>query len=108
MERETKTVETPAQKKAIVLNTYLTGREYEFVQEPLLQAMQIKPGVNGKETQLGALDVSKVQESSHRLIEKFVVSVDGKTDGILDAVLDMHQEDYQFIITTINDLSKKN
>lgn len=107
MSRDTTTVTTPIKGLVITLNTYITGREFEYIQEPLMKAMEIKPNAAGV-AQLGAVDITKVNESTHRLIEKMVVSVgDVKTD-LVDAVLDLPQLDYQFVIDEINKLTKKN
>lgn len=107
MSRDTTTITTPHNPVEVVLNTYITGREFEYVQEPLMKAMDIKAGATGV-AQLGSIDISKVHESTHRLIEKMVVSVGGKTENVIDIVLDMPQTDYQFVIDKINELTKKN
>lgn len=109
MERETKTIETPKGKHKVLVHTYLTGRESEKVQAPLLQAMAIQPqGIGMSDMKMGKLDVSKIQESTHKLIESMVLEVDGKKDKILDTVLDMHSDDTDFIVAELNNLIKKN
>jgi hypothetical protein len=108
MERETKTITTPKQNKTVVINTYLTGREFEYAQAPLLEAMAVRPQGAGGDIKFGNIDVNKVQEATHRLIEKHVVSVDGKSEKVLDAILDMHHDDYQFVVDELQELSKKN
>lgn len=108
MTRETKTITTPAGNQAIVLNLYITGREFEYVQAPLFEAMSVdQPSLIG-EVKMNNINIAKVNESTHRLLEKIVVSVDGRTDAILDTLLDMRQSDYQFIVDAVNELSKKN
>lgn len=108
MERETTTITTPVQNKVVVLYTYLTGREFEYAQAPLLEAMAIRPQGAAGEVRFGQIDVNKVQEATHRLIEKHIVSVNDKSDDILNAVLDMHNDDYQFVVEKLQELSKKN
>lgn len=108
MERETKTIETPISKTQVVIYTYLTGREFEYAQTPLLQAMSVRPEGPNNSVKFGNVDVEKVQEATHRLIEKHVVSVNGKSENVVDAILDLHNDDYQFLVEAIQDLSKKN
>jgi len=108
MERETKEIETPVQKKKVVLYTYLTGREFEYAQAPLFEAMAMRPDAASKDVKFGSINVAKVQEATHRLIEKHVVSIDGKKENILDGILDMHNDDYQFVVESLQELSKKN
>jgi len=108
MIEEQKTITTPVRGIEVVLKTYLTGREFEYVQSPLLQAMSIRPEGQGNNMKFGNLDVDKIQESTHRLIEKHVISVGGKTEDAVNLVLDMHNDDYQFVVEQIQELSKKN
>lgn len=108
MEREQREIVTPIQKKKIKMYAYLTGRELEYVQEPLFQAMQVKSATVGKDVELGGLDINKMRESSHRLIEKYIISVDGNKDKVLDQVLDMRHEDYQSVLDELNKSIKKN
>lgn len=107
MARETKQIETPVSKQVIVLNTYITGREFEYVQAPLFEAMSLAPAPIG-EVSVNNININKVNESTHRLLEKLVVSVDGSTENVLDTLLDMRKDDYEFIVDTVNEMSKKN
>lgn len=107
MDRDTLSLETPVKKSQVVYYSYLTGREYEYIQTPLFQAMPISGSSTG-DVKMGQVDVSKIQESTHRLLEKLIKSIDGKTEGLVDVILDMPQKDYQFVIDELNALSKKN
>lgn len=108
MERETTIITTPVQKHDVKIYTYLTGREFEYAQAPLLEAMAVRPrGASGDVT-FGAIDVNKIQEATHRLIEKHVVAVGLKTDDLLNTILDMHNDDYRFVVDKLQELSKKN
>ena len=106
MERETRVFETPAGKHSVKVYTYLTGREFEYIQDSLLQAMSVKSAL-ATETDISSLNVEKLKESTHRLIEKLVVSVDDGPGGV-EPVLDMRQEDYEFVLNELNTLAKKN
>lgn len=108
IERETREIETPVSKAKVVLHTYLTGREFEYSQGPLLQAMKVRAATKEDGVSFGDIDVEKVQETTHRLIEKLVVSVNGNKESVLDLVLDLPNEDYQFVVSEMNDLAKKN
>ena len=102
--RETTTFVTPLTNMTIVHYTYLTGREYEYVQEPMLEAMAMSPNEVG-EVSFGNFDTKKVREATHRMIEKVTVSVDGKTEGILDLILDMPQTDYEFVLDQLQSVN---
>jgi len=78
--RETKKVTTPISKQEVVLKSFLTGREKrEFT--------------------------SNSDEGFEMIgIRVAVVSVDGKTDGVIDAILDMHGKDYDFILNEMAEI----
>lgn len=107
MSRDTVTITTPVRKTEIVLNTYITGREFEYVQEPIMKAMDMKASANGV-PQFGGLDISKITESNHRMLEKMLVSVGGVTENLVNSVLDLPHQDYQYVVDKVNEITKKN
>ena len=111
MQIPTKEIITPIQKRKVVIKEYITGRDREYINEPMYSAVETTPKIVGGKTNIEfpKVDVQKfITESQHREIEKFVVSVDGKTEKILDEVLDMHENDSAFVTSEINKISKKN
>jgi hypothetical protein len=95
MERPTQQFELPVSKKIVVTKEWITGREFEIMQKPVLD--NYKKGIE-------AIDIIGVNHSG---IEAYVVSVDGKTENVLDLVLDLPSEDYSFVIGKINEVKKK-
>lgn len=89
----------------VVHYTYLLGREYEYVQEPMLQAMQMSPTPGSSDVSFTDFDVNKVRESTHRLVEKLVVSIGGKSGNCVESFLDLPQEDYEHILSVLNDVT---
>lgn len=110
MTTPTKTVITPIGKHKVEIKEWLTGREREFVNEPMFNAVKPKASmVGGKpDIDMGQFDVKGyMKESAHREIETFVVSVDGVKEKVLDLVLGMHEDDTEFVKTSIEAISKK-
>lgn len=107
MERETKTITTPKMNVEVVLHTYITGREAEAIQDPLFKAMSVKPTREGKEMQVGDIDTSKVRESNHLALKFVVKSVGGNPENVVDALLDMPSEDYNFVVESVEEITKK-
>jgi hypothetical protein len=95
MDRPTNQFELPITKKIVVAKDWITGREFEIMQKPVLE--NYKKGIE-------SIDIIGV---NHSAIEAYVVSVDGKTEGVLDLVLDLPSEDYNFVIGKINEVKKK-
>lgn len=110
MNAPTKTIETPIGKVKVEMKEWITGRDREYIDGSFLSGIDARPRMHGKEVSMNMekLDMEKLTNSAiHRAIEKFVVSVDGKTENVVDAVLDLHEDDTAFILKTIDDSSKK-
>lgn len=105
-ERQTVTITTDSGFVAVI-NTWITGRERQYIEEPMFNGIDVRPQVGnargGQNMQIGKIDMAKLQsEQFARAIEKFVVSVDGETDSkkIVDMVLDMPEKDMKQITDT--------
>lgn len=107
MERTLITIETPVGKNKVEMKPWITGAESEYINAPLMESFTVTPNVEGKTADMSKIDMSKISVMNHRMIEKFVVSVDGKTDKVLDAVLSLHEDDTEFIYAKIAELRKK-
>jgi len=95
MDRPTQKFELPISKKEVVIKEWLTGREFEKTQEPLLE--NYKKGIEA----INFIDLN------HKVIEAYVLSVAGVEENVLDLILDLPQADYSFVFDKINDLKKK-
>lgn len=106
----TQTIQTPQGKQTVVIKEWITGRDREYIESAMLSGLSAKPVMAGKDS---TMDIGKmnmetlINETKHRAIEKFVVSVDGVTEKVVDIVLDMHEEDTDFIMSAIDALGKK-
>jgi hypothetical protein len=105
MDRPTKKIITPFHQIEVIIKEWMTGREEEYVQEPLIAAASVKMGVG--QIPEASINTPAVTDSEHRLIETMVVSVAGKTEGVLNAVLDMHKDDKKFVLDAIDNQLKK-
>lgn len=94
-ERPTVKIELPITKQEAVVREWLTGREYEEMQKPFYES--VKKGENG-------LDM---QYLTHQTLLAYVVSVGGKTENILETILDLPFDDYNAILQRVNELKKK-
>jgi len=107
MERETKTIVTPSGAK-VVVNTYITGRESEQIQDILYKSVNFSAMASNanKEANLNLNSGSFITEQTHKIIEIMVVSIDGSNENVLNAVLDMKEIDYSFVVDEINRITK--
>jgi len=102
--RTTTDIVTPNGHK-VTLKDWISGREFEALSAPLLKLYKVN-------TNKGVIDEPTVSgevmtEMNRIALETWLVSVDGATENVYDAVLDMRQEDYQFVKTAIDEISKK-
>jgi len=101
-ERETRTIKTPVDKHEIVLKTWITGREKRALRNVFLSKMRLGAKVEAESNPAILTD-----EAENKAIETIVVSVNGVKDKIVDTILDMKGQDYEFVIKEINKVSKE-
>lgn len=100
-------ITTPVGKAEVEIKSWITGREAEYIDELMYEAVAVKADMTGK-ADIGSIDLKKIiSETTHRKIETFVVSVAGSKENILNSVLDMHEDDYQFVVASIDEQRKK-
>jgi hypothetical protein len=99
MNRETITIITPVSKHTVVLNTYLTGREKRQLTNIFLQGnLQF----NTESKNVTGLNYELIDREQDTVWGLVVVSINGNTQGIVDAILDMRAEDYDFVVAEVN------
>lgn len=112
--RETKKVTIGAYE--VEIKTYLTGREKRELMSVFLgKNLSVSPdGAN-----VAGLDAATVAEAQDLTFKTVIVSIDGhkegdiigegenaKTFSIVDAVLDMHGDDFDAVVKAVNEINK--
>lgn len=87
----------------VTLKEYLTGREKRAVKNALWtgKSMKIKDGKGESDP----VPMEDIDASTNKTIELMVVAIDGKSENILDRVLDMRDRDYDDILEKIEELT---
>ena len=101
--RETKEIQIGDHK--VVLKTYATGREYNEIQKVVFGSAKIN--IVGGAPQFNSVSAEIAIESDKKAIEMLVVSIDGKTENILDTILDLRQDVYAKVVEEVNDILGK-
>lgn len=96
--RETKEVEIKGHK--LVVLTYITGRELQETQRALMEQLELSQ--NGGKAEVTGLNGAMMLTQSNKYIEIIVKSVDGKTEKVLDEVLDLPSVVSTAIIEYVN------
>lgn len=87
-------------KKVVELKDYLTGRDIEEIEAPTKSVMM---RINEQGKPAGEVNVGEAKARSiHKAIERVVISVDGKTEQVLDAVLDLPVNDYRLVLREVD------
>ncbi len=104
-ERETKIVKTPVKAHEVVLKSWINGREKRALRDIFLQ--NIKVSTKGTAEAEANNSAEVVNRAENKAIEIVVVSINNKTDKILDTILDMCGKDYDFVIDEINKVTRE-
>jgi hypothetical protein len=98
---------TPVHGHKVAIKEWITGRDTEAITAIYLGGAKAKPSQTGA-VEFQAIDVgAKSAEANHKMIEIWVVAVNGSNENVVDSVLDMHGDDTAFVLQSINELSKK-
>ncbi len=103
---ENKKITTPL-GKVLELKPYLTAKEYRSIRSVYVNAMQTN--ITGEGMQPTANFTGEVvNEAENRTIETTVVSYDGSTENIVDRVLSLPMDEFNFILEECNKSMKGN
>ena len=105
MQNNRPTKEITVSGHRVVIKTYATGREYNEIQSVYLRSAKIS--MVGKDAQVGSFTGEVQIEAVKKSIEMLVVSVDDITQNVVDVILDFPLEDYETVVTEINEITSK-
>lgn len=99
MENTTTTFTTPIGKKVVVIKNFITGREKRALVNVFLNG-EVQFSADAKD--IKGLKGGLVAIAEDLAIKTVVVSVGGSTEDVVKAVLDMHSQDYSFVVNEVN------
>ena len=102
MEREYKEVTTPIGKNKVKIKAWLTGFEKREIQSAFLNETDIN--VDGGNTGISKMKGDVLSKAQDATINVCIHSIDDKTDNILEKVGNLHSDDFDFIVKTLNEL----
>lgn len=103
MEREYIDFATPKTQTKIVIKAWLTGREKRAIQSVYLNNASFKD----EAVEIKGDLVTKAQDEAIKTVVVSVGEVKGDADKVLEALLDLHDEDYQFVLKEINKMTRE-
>lgn len=99
MNRETKTIQVG--DNSIVMNTFITGKEFREYQNINLRAVNI----NETGAIKGGVKPEVLNEAQDFLLKKLIVSINGNAENIVDTVLNLPQSQSDEIIAQVNSIA---
>lgn len=102
--RETKKITTPTGVELVVYS-YATGREVRAIENKYYS--KAKLDVVAGQPKITDMDLSATHEVEKEMITTLVVSINNDTVDILNKVLDLRQVDFEFVISELNEITKK-
>lgn len=108
MNRETKVIKTPVDGVEIVIKTYITGREFEEIEDILYSGLSMSAIADkgSSAANVKFADGSFIKKQTHKAIELLINSVNGSSENVLDDILDLKKEDYLFVNGEIEKVTK--
>ena len=100
--RETKELNIGEHK--VVVNTYVTGREMRNIESSMMDKLEMSQ--KGKEQEITGFKGSMLSERQDMQIKAVVVSVDGRSENIIDAVLDLPTTESEQILDYVKELTE--
>lgn len=92
---ETKEVKTPSGEHVLLVRNYLTGEDRRENRRFILKLNE-----DGK-----SATVEGIEEAENFLLKKVILEIDGKKENVIDTVLKMRSDDYDFVVELVNEVS---
>jgi hypothetical protein len=92
-------IKTPIESHILILKKWLTGGDARNINSILLDDLEIAAGGNAQtETKIKG---EKLTRMIDKQIETVVMDLDGSSENILQRLLDMRSEDYNFVVEEV-------
>lgn len=98
-DRETFEIVTPIKGHVVVLRSWITGRESQKIDGAMFKGVGTTQ--DGKKL-TPKLSESMLSDQENASIEVVVVSVDGKENDVVNAVLNMRAKDYSYVTAEVS------
>lgn len=101
-ERETKEVQVGEHK--LVINTYITGREARDIESVMMNKLEVG-GLEGK-PEIKGFNAEMLSDRQDLQVKAVIVSIDGVTENVVDAVLDLPSTESEEIMKYVLEITE--
>lgn len=92
-------VVTPIGKAKVVLKDWITGKDSQAIDSAMFAG--VGTSVDGKKLQPKLSD-TMIADQENASIKAVVLSVDGNSENVVEAVLNMRSADYKFVLDQVD------
>ena len=104
MEIETQKAITPLGKQEIVFKKWITGGEQREIRNTIISQVEVsRSGEITKGETIKGNELVKLAEN--KAIECVIVSVDGKTENLVETILNMKVADFDYVMKIVNSVT---
>ena len=96
------TITTPREGKVVILKTFITGREKRALTSIFLNG-DLQFSADAKD--IKGLKGGIIEQAEDLALRTVVVSIDGVADDVVGGVLNMHAQDYSFVVAEVNKIT---
>jgi hypothetical protein len=104
--RETKTIETKGGHK-VEIYTYANGREFNKIVHIQFKGAKFKLAEDRQSVLIENYEPGWSEAQEEEMIKLLVVSIDGRAEELVEAVCSLPWEEYDEVITALNELCGK-
>lgn len=110
-EANTQEIVAPESQAKVVIKNSLTGGDEEYIEGSLYDSMEVTADIKDPTRpvpKVKKVDMEKLAFGEmHRLIETYVVSINGESENVLELARGLPSKDYDFIKAEIATRQKK-
>lgn len=90
---------TPVEGKKVVIRGFVNGRIKQAISAMYLAGSTIETTLDkaGKEVSKQVTNALVGQDATLKALELMVISVEGQAEGVVDSILDLCEQDYDFV-----------
>jgi len=102
MPNENINIKLPISGSDVELKSFITAREKREIRSVLLGAADFD--IAGKS--VSAIKPETINQAEDKTFELIVVSVNGNKESILETIMNLHSQDYEFLLIEVNKITE--
>jgi hypothetical protein len=102
---ETEIFKTPIGGNKVEIKKWITGKDVREIRSVYLNSTKI--GIKGTSPDVQGITGELIEKAENKTIEVVVVSIDGEKEGIVEKILALRSDDYNFVMEKIREVTNE-